>query len=254
MVDPVGDAVMRPLRHFRRQVLQHTAGCWPMLFSAASPAHRPWWPMPSCWPCLAGSPRDFQLSWGPGCSQETLLQKPGRFSRHQYCDFWAVCGESPSCMKSTWLVSAISERWRTPPFCWSLVPGVSEKSDEFKSGIFRVVVIGDRVSNRVPSESLFKNILFEWGSTALHWGALGTYSWWPTFRSRSNLADVTRPPPGRGIRKATRGAPTISSPPGDLGDSWGSFDIHTYLELQGTPIAGGAVEASPRSWPARGTA
>ena len=39
------------------------------------------------------------------------------------------------------------------------------------------------------------------------------------------MPDVTRPPPGRGIRKATRGAPTIASPPGDLGDSSGSFDI-----------------------------
>ena len=46
------------------------------------------------------------------------------------------------------------------------------------------------------------------------------------------MPDVTRPPPGRGIRKATRGAPTISSPPGDLGDSSGSYDI---LRTSGDP-------------------
>ena len=50
------------------------------------------------------------------------------------------------------------------------------------------------------------------------------------------MPDVTRPPPGRGIRKATRGAPTISSPPGDLGDSSCSFDI---LRTSGDPHSRG---------------
>ena len=50
------------------------------------------------------------------------------------------------------------------------------------------------------------------------------------------MPDVTRPPPGRGIRKAIRGAPTISSPPGDLGDSSGSFDI---LRTSGDPHSRG---------------
>ena len=51
-----------------------------------------------------------------------------------------------------------------------------------------------------------------------------------------NLPEVTRPPPGRGIRKATRGGPTISSPPGDLGHSSGSFDI---LRTSGDPHSRG---------------
>ena len=54
------------------------------------------------------------------------------------------------------------------------VPGVSEKSDEFKSSIISGC-IGDRVSNRVPSESPFKDILFEWGFTA--WGHLTEACW-----------------------------------------------------------------------------
>ena len=50
------------------------------------------------------------------------------------------------------------------------------------------------------------------------------------------MPDVTRPPPGPGIQKATRGAPTISSLPGDLGDSSGSFDI---LRTSGDPHSRG---------------
>ena len=50
------------------------------------------------------------------------------------------------------------------------------------------------------------------------------------------MPDVTRPPPGRGIQKATRDAPTISSPPGDLGDASCSFDI---LRTSGDPHSRG---------------
>ena len=46
------------------------------------------------------------------------------------------------------------------------IPGVSEKSDEFKSCIPISGCIGDRVWNGVPSESLSKDILFECESTA----------------------------------------------------------------------------------------
>ena len=38
MVAPIGDAVMRLIRHSRRQVLQHTAGCRVTPSSAPSPA------------------------------------------------------------------------------------------------------------------------------------------------------------------------------------------------------------------------
>ena len=50
------------------------------------------------------------------------------------------------------------------------------------------------------------------------------------------MPDVTRPPTGRCIQKATRGAPTISSPPRDRGDSSGSFDI---LRTSGDPHSRG---------------
>ena len=45
----------------------------------------------------------------------TVSQKPGRCYRHNCYLLWAVCGENSSRMKTTWHVSAISERRRTPP-------------------------------------------------------------------------------------------------------------------------------------------
>ena len=63
------------------------------------------------------------------------------------------------------------------------------------------------------------------------------------------MPDVTRPLPGRGIRKAIRGASMISSPPGDLGDSSGSFDM---LRTSGDPHSKGRDEIKSKDLAGQG--